>query len=86
MGKKFLKTYLQYCTREVGPNFTRSMWQKFNMRWSDFMEESEIADFIETNVRYINIYINIYKTIIIITICTFLEIRICGKRIEDASD
>lgn len=52
MGKKFLKTYLQYCTREVGPNFTRNMWKKFNMRWSDFMAESEISDFVESNVIY----------------------------------
>lgn len=65
MGKKFLKTYLQYCTREVGPNFTRSMWQKFDMRWSDFMEDSEVANFIETNVRYINSCIKMYITIII---------------------
>ncbi|XP_034486497.1 eukaryotic translation initiation factor 4 gamma 3 isoform X2 [Drosophila innubila] len=48
-GKNFLKTYLTYCTREVGPNFTRSMWQKFNMRWSDFMPESNVIEFIETN-------------------------------------
>ncbi|KAH8398901.1 hypothetical protein KR222_005988 [Zaprionus bogoriensis] len=49
MGKKFLKTYLTYCTREVGPNFTRNMWQKFSMRWSDFMPDSEVIDFIESN-------------------------------------
>ncbi|XP_064537720.1 eukaryotic translation initiation factor 4 gamma 3 isoform X2 [Drosophila montana] len=49
MGKKFLKTYLTYCTREVGPNFTRNMWKQFNMRWSDFMPDNEVIDFIESN-------------------------------------
>ncbi|XP_032597852.1 eukaryotic translation initiation factor 4 gamma 3 [Drosophila grimshawi] len=49
MGKQFLKAYLTYCTREVGPNFTRSMWKKFNMHWSDFMPESEAIAFIESN-------------------------------------
>ncbi|XP_017051337.1 eukaryotic translation initiation factor 4 gamma 3 isoform X2 [Drosophila ficusphila] len=49
MAKKFLKTYLIYCTQEVGPNFTRSMWTKFNLKWSDFMPENEVADFIKDN-------------------------------------
>ncbi|XP_034670521.1 eukaryotic translation initiation factor 4 gamma 3 isoform X1 [Drosophila subobscura] len=49
VGKKFLKTYLTYCTREVGPNFTRSMWIKFNLHWSDFMPDNEVIEFIETN-------------------------------------
>ncbi|XP_023036153.1 eukaryotic translation initiation factor 4 gamma 3 isoform X2 [Drosophila willistoni] len=49
LGKKFLKAYLTYCTREVGPNFTRQMWKQFNMLWSDFMPENEVADFIESN-------------------------------------
>ncbi|KAH8269791.1 hypothetical protein KR018_006620 [Drosophila ironensis] len=49
VAKKFLKTYLTYCTREVGPNFTRSMWIKFKMQWSDFMPANEVKDFIESN-------------------------------------
>ncbi|KAH8361311.1 hypothetical protein KR084_008913, partial [Drosophila pseudotakahashii] len=49
VAKKFLKTYLIYCTQEVGPNFARSMWIKFNLKWSDFMPESEVPDFIESN-------------------------------------
>ncbi|XP_033250157.1 eukaryotic translation initiation factor 4 gamma 3 isoform X1 [Drosophila miranda] len=49
VGKKFLKTYLTYCTREVGPSFTRSMWIKFNLHWSDFMPDNEVIDFIESN-------------------------------------
>lgn len=49
MGKKFLKTYLQYCTREIGPSFTRNMFRKFNMKWSDYMPESEVDKFIQTN-------------------------------------
>ncbi|EDV45221.2 eukaryotic translation initiation factor 4 gamma 1 isoform X1 [Drosophila erecta] len=49
VSKKFLKTYLMYCTQEVGPNFARSMWIKFNLKWSDFMPESEVADFIKFN-------------------------------------
>ncbi|XP_060661322.1 eukaryotic translation initiation factor 4 gamma 3 isoform X1 [Drosophila nasuta] len=48
-GKHFLKTYLTYCTREVGPNFTRNMWKKFNIRWVDFMPDSEVKNFIESN-------------------------------------
>ncbi|KAH8376035.1 hypothetical protein KR093_010532, partial [Drosophila rubida] len=48
-GKHFLKTYLIYCTREVGPNFTRTMWKKFNIQWADFMPDSEVNDFIESN-------------------------------------
>ncbi|XP_037732020.1 eukaryotic translation initiation factor 4 gamma 3 isoform X2 [Drosophila subpulchrella] len=49
VAKKFLKTYLIYCTQEVGPNFARSMWIKFNLKWSDFMPESEVPDFIKFN-------------------------------------
>ncbi|XP_041674449.1 eukaryotic translation initiation factor 4 gamma 3 isoform X2 [Drosophila eugracilis] len=49
VAKKFLKTYLIYCTQEVGPNFARSMWIKFNLKWSDFMPENEIEDFIKCN-------------------------------------
>uniref|UniRef100_A0A1A9V1R6 W2 domain-containing protein n=1 Tax=Glossina austeni TaxID=7395 RepID=A0A1A9V1R6_GLOAU len=49
MGKKFLKTYLQYCTREIGPSFTRTMFRKFNMKWSDYIPEAEVEKFIQTN-------------------------------------
>ncbi|XP_070143854.1 eukaryotic translation initiation factor 4 gamma 3 isoform X2 [Drosophila kikkawai] len=49
VAKKFLKTYLIYCTHEVGPNFTRSMWTKFSLHWSDFMPENEVNDFIKSN-------------------------------------
>ncbi|KMZ07331.1 eukaryotic translation initiation factor 4 gamma 3 isoform X4 [Drosophila simulans] len=49
VAKKFLKTYLMYCTHEVGPSFARNMWIKFNLKWSDFMPESEVADFIKFN-------------------------------------
>ncbi|EDW99338.2 eukaryotic translation initiation factor 4 gamma 1 isoform X2 [Drosophila yakuba] len=49
VAKKFLKTYLMYCTQEVGPNFARNMWIKFNLKWSDFMPENEVADFIKFN-------------------------------------
>ncbi|XP_016976409.1 eukaryotic translation initiation factor 4 gamma 3 isoform X2 [Drosophila rhopaloa] len=49
VAKKFLKTYLIYCTQEVGPNFARSMWTKFNLKWSDFMPENEVPDFIKSN-------------------------------------
>ncbi|KAH8283232.1 hypothetical protein KR054_004740, partial [Drosophila jambulina] len=49
VAKKFLKTYLIYCTQEVGPNFTRSMWTKFTLHWSDFMPENEVNDFIKSN-------------------------------------
>ncbi|KAH8325446.1 hypothetical protein KR074_003061, partial [Drosophila pseudoananassae] len=49
VSKKFLKTYLSYCTQEVGPNFTRTMWVKFKMQWSDFMPETEVNDFIASN-------------------------------------
>lgn len=48
--KKFLKTFLQYCTREVGPSFTRNMWKKNHFKWSNFIDENEIDQFIETNV------------------------------------
>lgn len=50
MGKKFLKTYLQYCSREIGPSFTRNMFRKFNMKWSDYMPEVEVEKFIQSNV------------------------------------
>ncbi|XP_043947144.1 eukaryotic translation initiation factor 4 gamma 3 isoform X2 [Drosophila biarmipes] len=49
VAKKFLKTYLIYCTQDVGPKFARSMWSKFNLKWSDFMPESEVSDFIKSN-------------------------------------
>uniref|UniRef100_A0A1B0FEA3 W2 domain-containing protein n=1 Tax=Glossina morsitans morsitans TaxID=37546 RepID=A0A1B0FEA3_GLOMM len=49
MGKKFLKTYLQYCSREIGPSFTRNMFRKFNMKWSDYMPEVEVEKFIQSN-------------------------------------
>ncbi|KAM7341427.1 eukaryotic translation initiation factor 4G1 isoform 1-T2 [Cochliomyia hominivorax] len=46
---KFLKTFLQYCTREVGPSFTRSMWKKNHIKWTDFMNENEVSKFIQSN-------------------------------------
>ncbi|XP_065370716.1 eukaryotic translation initiation factor 4 gamma 3 isoform X1 [Calliphora vicina] len=46
---KFLKTFLQYCTREVGPSFTRNMWMKNHIKWTDFMNENEVSTFIQTN-------------------------------------
>lgn len=46
---KFLKTFIQYCTREVGPCFTRNMWKKNNIKWTDFMNENEVSKFIQTN-------------------------------------
>lgn len=47
---KFLKTFIQYCTREVGPSFTRNMWKKKYIKWTDFMAESDVSKFIQTNV------------------------------------
>lgn len=52
MGKKFLHCFLTYCTREVGPSFTHSIWKKFNMRWSDYMPDNEVSDFIKSNVSF----------------------------------
>ncbi|XP_023168986.2 eukaryotic translation initiation factor 4 gamma 1 isoform X3 [Drosophila hydei] len=49
MGKMFLKSFLLYSTREVGPSYTHNIWKKFNMRWSDFMPDNEVNDFIENN-------------------------------------
>ncbi|XP_065364340.1 eukaryotic translation initiation factor 4 gamma 3-like [Calliphora vicina] len=46
---KFLKTFLKYCTREVGPRFTRNMWNKNHIKWTDFMNENEVNNFIQTN-------------------------------------
>ncbi|XP_046811586.1 eukaryotic translation initiation factor 4 gamma 1 isoform X4 [Lucilia cuprina] len=46
---KFLKTFIQYCTREVGPSFTRNMWKKNQIKWTDFMNENEVSKFIQTN-------------------------------------
>ncbi|TMW46418.1 hypothetical protein DOY81_008501, partial [Sarcophaga bullata] len=48
-SKKFLKTFIQYCTREVGPSFTRAMWTKNHIKWTDFMDENEVSNFIELN-------------------------------------
>ncbi|XP_018796557.1 PREDICTED: eukaryotic translation initiation factor 4 gamma 3 isoform X4 [Bactrocera latifrons] len=49
LGKKFLKTYLAYCLSQIGPSFTRSMWKKSNSKWTDFMPESDVHSFIQTN-------------------------------------
>ncbi|TDG39244.1 hypothetical protein AWZ03_014335, partial [Drosophila navojoa] len=49
MGKKFLHCFLTYCTREVGPSFTHSIWKKYNMCWSDYMPDNEVSDFIKSN-------------------------------------
>ncbi|EDW10932.2 uncharacterized protein Dmoj_GI14106, isoform C [Drosophila mojavensis] len=63
MGKKFLHCFLTYCTREVGPSFTHSIWKKFNMRWSDYMPDNEVSDFIKSNrFEYVE---NILKTPVI---------------------
>lgn len=52
-GKKFLQTLLQYCTREIGPLFTQHMWRESQnkLKWTDFMDESDVEDFIKSNVR-----------------------------------
>lgn len=49
LNAKFLKTFIQYCTREVGPRFTRAIWKKYNIKWTDFIDESEVSKFIESN-------------------------------------
>ncbi|XP_037949432.1 eukaryotic translation initiation factor 4 gamma 3 isoform X2 [Teleopsis dalmanni] len=49
LGQKFLKTYLIYCTHEIGPSFTRCMWQDYNMKWTDFLSEPDVEDFIKSN-------------------------------------
>uniref|UniRef100_W8BQA9 Eukaryotic translation initiation factor 4 gamma 1 n=1 Tax=Ceratitis capitata TaxID=7213 RepID=W8BQA9_CERCA len=48
-GKRFLKTFLDYCLREIGPSFTRTIWKKTNIKWTDFLDENEVMSFIETN-------------------------------------
>ncbi|XP_067614696.1 eukaryotic translation initiation factor 4 gamma 3-like isoform X1 [Eurosta solidaginis] len=48
-GKKLLKTFLDYCLTEIGPSFTHTMWKNTNVKWSDFMTETEIKAFIEMN-------------------------------------
>ncbi|XP_054745448.1 eukaryotic translation initiation factor 4 gamma 3 isoform X1 [Anastrepha obliqua] len=65
-GKKFLKIFLDYCLSEIGPNFTRTMWKKTNIKWTDFMDESEVKTFIQTNkLEYIDNEL-IQPTIVII--------------------
>ncbi|XP_039967649.1 eukaryotic translation initiation factor 4 gamma 3 isoform X1 [Bactrocera tryoni] len=49
LGKKFLQTYLAYCLSQIGPSFTRTMWKKSNSKWTDFMPESDVHSFIQTN-------------------------------------
>ncbi|XP_036223124.2 eukaryotic translation initiation factor 4 gamma 3 isoform X2 [Bactrocera oleae] len=48
-GKKFSKTYLDYCLSQIGPSFTRSMWKKSNCKWTDFMPDGDVHSFIQTN-------------------------------------
>ncbi|XP_037810588.1 eukaryotic translation initiation factor 4 gamma 3-like [Lucilia sericata] len=47
--QKFLKTLILYCTREVGPSFTRNLWQKYHIKWSDFLPQMEVDNFIINN-------------------------------------
>lgn len=87
MGKMFLKSFLLYSTREVGPSYTHNIWKKFNMRWSDFMPDNEVNDFIENNVSWASF---IEDKCLCVTndqfLITYIEIGICGKCKEDASD
>lgn len=47
----FLNNLLKYCTSNVGPKYTRKMWKKYNMKWSDYMSEEKVAEFIRKNVN-----------------------------------
>ncbi|XP_023306426.2 eukaryotic translation initiation factor 4 gamma 3-like [Lucilia cuprina] len=47
--QKFLKTLILYCSREVGPAFTRQIWQKYHIKWSDFLPQMEVDNFIINN-------------------------------------
>ena len=51
LGQRFIKTFLIYCTQNIGPSFTRDMWLSSTLKFSDFMEENEIENFIKTNVN-----------------------------------
>ncbi|XP_017471922.1 PREDICTED: eukaryotic translation initiation factor 4 gamma 3 isoform X2 [Rhagoletis zephyria] len=48
-GRKLLKISLEYCLSEIGPSFTRTMWKKKNINWTDFMDENEVKSFIQIN-------------------------------------
>lgn len=49
MGKKFILEYINFSVRHIGPTFTRSTWQKFNLKWSMFLKEAEIESFVKNN-------------------------------------
>lgn len=49
MGKKFIKEYLSFSVRHIGPTFTRTTWKKLNLKWSMFLDEEDIESYIKSN-------------------------------------
>ncbi|KAL5274291.1 EIF4G3 family protein [Megaselia abdita] len=49
MGNKFIKEYLSYSVRHIGPTFTRTSWKKLNLKWSMFLDAEDIDSFIKSN-------------------------------------
>lgn len=47
LKKKFIKELIVYCTKELGPNFTCTMWRNSGWKWTDFVPESEVEKFIK---------------------------------------
>lgn len=48
-GQKFLKSFIVYSTKEIGPNFLRNSWHKYHMQWSNYMDKSQVDEFILSN-------------------------------------
>ncbi|XP_055373840.1 eukaryotic translation initiation factor 4 gamma [Condylostylus longicornis] len=48
-GTKFLKHFILYCTKEIGPNYMQQLWRAQNLKWTDFINESDVKKFIEEN-------------------------------------
>ncbi|XP_037925471.1 eukaryotic translation initiation factor 4 gamma 3 isoform X2 [Hermetia illucens] len=49
LGPKFIKDLIIYCTKEVGPNWTRQFWRNSEFKWTQFMPAKDVDQFVKEN-------------------------------------
>lgn len=52
LGPKFIKDLIIYCTKEVGPNWTRQFWRNSEFKWTQFMPAKDVDQFVKENVIF----------------------------------
>lgn len=52
LKQQILTQFLICCTVNIGPNYIRNTWKKYNMKWSDYMPEDKVESYIRKHVKH----------------------------------